>query len=189
MNPNVSQVSLEDIEDIDNGPLIINPTPKDQTIGEIEAISASKEQSLPSGSNKRRIEDVFGDIDDIMFEEQMKKKKKNPEEEEQELIDEILYLRRINKKESEQILNSKDYTNYSKERDRRNISYTVPNYSFIGITRYDRERIYIRFHSEKFEVEETQRMLEESNKGSILGANSKKIWEGARKLVCLCITY
>ncbi|CAH0564049.1 unnamed protein product [Brassicogethes aeneus] len=140
-------------------------------------------QSQTNDNGKRSIQDLFGDIDDLLNEDKINKKHKGDKLlEELSLIEHILELRKLSKEKSN-ALATRNYTTYNNDRDKYNISYNVPKYPFIAITRHDSERVYIRCHSEAFEKEESDRIIKESNGVSILGENSKKIWEGALKIL------
>ncbi|RZB40936.1 chromosome transmission fidelity protein 18 -like, partial [Asbolus verrucosus] len=133
-------------------------------------------------TNKRTIEDLFGDIDDLLYENQTKSKKYKGDDHEADyaLIEHILELRKLAKESGSEIQN-KDYTKVS-NRDSNNLSYTVPKYPFVGVTRHDGRRVYIRFHSEQFEAEERQRIVQKITLTNGFNSN-KQMWDDAKKLI------
>lgn len=144
-----------------------------------------------SNSKKRTVEELFGDIDDIgddvTFDDQpnVKKQKSNEHDEDLALIEHILELRKLLKEKTCVTSLNKDYSTSSLERDKRNLSYSVPKYPFITITRPDKERIYVRFHSEDYEKEDCERIVEECSFSGVMGDSFKDVWTEARNLVSL----
>lgn len=102
------------------------------------------------------------------------------------MIDHILELRRLAKEKSNivSISNTKKVIN-NIERDKQNISYRIPKYPFIGLTRFDNERVYVRFHSEEYEKEEIQRIVKESTFSGVMGETFNEIWKEAKDLVSI----
>ncbi|KAJ3646988.1 hypothetical protein Zmor_024542 [Zophobas morio] len=136
----------------------------------------------PSNANKRTIEELFGDIDDILFENQTKKRRTEGENaEELALIEHIIELRRLAKERDAPDVVRRDYTGVH-DRDKNNLSYTVPSYPFIGVTRDDGQRVYIRFHSEQYELEERQRIVQEISSKSD-SASNQDLWAQAQELI------
>ena len=152
-------------------------------------------QAQSSQTRKRTVEELFGDIDDItddiIFNDQpnVKKHKGDKHAEDLALIEHILELRKLSKEKHNLTTPKRDYSTSSTERDKRNLSYRVPKYPFIGVKRLDNERVYIRFHSEEFEKEETQRIINECNFKGVLGDSFKEVWNEARHLVSYSILY
>ncbi|CAH1108235.1 unnamed protein product, partial [Psylliodes chrysocephalus] len=138
-------------------------------------------------SRKRNVDELFGDIDDLdfeNFEEQPSKKTKPSKEEElRELMEYIILLRKINKEKSNILSVNKSVSTSSASRDKYNLSFRVPKYPFVGLKRHDGEKIYIRFHSEEYEKEEIQKIVKESSGSDILGDSKKRVWEEAKALL------
>lgn len=162
-------------------------------ISQIESITNSQNGNdiVPSNNKKRTAEDLFGDITDLdndfFFEAEIpvKKKTKTTDIEEQlVMIEQILELRRL-AKEKNSILRNKDSNTVLNKlnRDKHNLSYRVPKYPFVGVTRFDKERVYVRFHSEEYEKEEMQRIVNESTFSGVMGEAFKEVWRDAQKLV------
>lgn len=155
-------------------------------------ISLSQNEVTPSNNKKRSAEELFGDITDLEEDifldlnlPTIKKLKVADNEEKLALIEHILELRRLAKEKSNIVglVSSKTLKHDSIERDKRNMSYTVPKYPFIGLTKFNKERVYVRFHSEEYEKEEIQRVVKESAFSGVMGEAFKEIWKQAKQLV------
>lgn len=166
-----------------------------QTETNQDAVLTQSEMSL-SNNKKRTVEDLFGDIDDLddlFYEDSQpssKKPKTNELEENLALIERIVQLRKL-AKEKHSITNLK-VTNPAKlnyDRDKQNLSFRVPKYPFIGVTRFDKERVYVRFHSEDYEKDETMRIVKESSFQGVMGSSFKEIWKEAERLVYLFLRH
>lgn len=119
-----------------------------------------------------------------------KKTKTNDIEEQLAMIEQILELRRLAKEKSSILRNKDSNTVLNKiNRDKQNLSYRVPKYPFIGVTRFDNERVYVRFHSEEFEKEEMQRIVNESTFSGVMGEAFKEVWKDAQNLVGIIWVY
>lgn len=148
---------------------------------------------LPSNSKKRNVEELFGDITDLDDDTflnvdipTVKKSKKDDIEEKLALIEHIIELRRLAREKSKIVgIVSSNKLTYSIDRDKHNMSYRVPKYPFIAVTRSDKERIYVRFHSEEYEKEEVRRIVKESTFSGVLGERFKEVWKEATNLVCI----
>lgn len=133
-------------------------------------------------TSKRSIEELFGDIDDILYESQGNAKRhKGDHSEELALIEHIIELRKLARERDGPDVMRKDYTTVS-SRDKNNLSYAVPSYPFVGVTRNDGRRVYIRCHSEQFELEERARVVEAISLSGSLDTN-KEMWAEAQALV------
>lgn len=159
---------------------------------DIYAVIHSSQRSVTSNdeaSRKRKAREVFGDIDDLddfFLDDSIttQKSKKSKEEEELEMIEHIIHLRKM-AKDSQNIgrLNV-DNRQRNRNRDKNNISSEVPRYPFIGVTTLDKDRIYIRFHSEQYEEEEMDRLVKDLSFSGLLGDTYKEVWQEANVLVC-----
>lgn len=142
---------------------------------EFETVAAST-------SKKRTIEELFGDIDDLLAENSGHVKKKKGPMSDAELIELIVQMR----KEAKERLYPSFRRNQSLvgfERDKRNLSYTIPKYSFVAVTRFDGKRVYVRCHTEEFEEEERKRVAREGSFRGIMGDRFKAIWHEAQTYV------
>ncbi|CAH1977978.1 unnamed protein product [Acanthoscelides obtectus] len=153
----------------------------------ISQVPASQEVSVES--RKRTVEELFGDVDDlgdIFFDEDQpnsKRQKKDELQEDLEMIEHILLLRKLAKERHEIGLLKKKPTISSTDRDKLNISFRVPKYPFIPVTRFDSERIYVRFHSEEFEKEEMDRLVKECTFTGVMGDYFKEVWKEANNII------
>lgn len=108
------------------------------------------------------------------------KRYKGEHAEEFALIDHILELRKLNRERDVPEVLRKD--NKSVNCDKNNLSYTIPSYPFVKITRNDDTQVYIRCHSDQYESEERQRIIQEINLGCTLSLN-KDLWDQAQTLI------
>ncbi|XP_022900126.2 chromosome transmission fidelity protein 18 homolog [Onthophagus taurus] len=136
-------------------------------------------------TNKRSIQELFGDIDDILSENvapYIKKKRKNAENHDDlALIEHIVQLRKANRERivPTSALSSENSTPISYNPD--NISLSVPKYSFIALMNQEGQRVYIRYHSEMFEKEERERIARQSNFRGVMGSTFNDIWKEAQE--------
>lgn len=155
-------------------------------------------QSKADVTSKKRSADavdLFGDITDLenvpdSFWEDLNPSKRHKAEKEKdedlELIDYIVQRRLENKRN--QTLSSVplsgliSFQNKS-DRDKFNLSASVPKYPFIKLKSFDGDFVYVRFHSEDFEKEETHRMLQANSFQGLMGESFKNVWNEANKLV------
>ncbi|KAJ8979267.1 hypothetical protein NQ317_012737 [Molorchus minor] len=159
----------------------------------------AKERVELFNSKKRTADELFGDItdignddlfSDIIINPRKKKKASNSNLENEEknkrdfaLIEHILQLRQLAKDQHCVTVSNKDHSTINLERDKRNLSYRVPKYPFIGVTRHDKERVYIRFHSEEYEKEESERVIKDCSFGGVMGDTFKEVWQEAQLLI------
>ncbi|XP_044739790.1 chromosome transmission fidelity protein 18 homolog [Chrysoperla carnea] len=149
------------------------------------------ENQNKSKSKKRSIEDVFGDIDDIILEEQIRKKPKDDTRTKQlALIDRILEMRKLYKEQynaissiTGSVTNSRHNVTYNRNRNLDNISEIVPRWPSIPIKKANGERLYIRFHSEQYMEEELQNVASKNDFKGFIGSSFKPVWEEAQKIV------
>ncbi|KAK5641470.1 hypothetical protein RI129_010017 [Pyrocoelia pectoralis] len=158
-----------------------------QTQTPVSECSTSKAKDIASAverPRKRTVEELFGDIDDILYEDDItyKKKQKNDVDDDYALIEHILELRRLAKERNNPLIRfNKDCDD--KMHYKYNISYEVPKYSFTTITKCDGERIYVRCHSEQFMKEESSKFGQKSNFVGCMGETFKEVWKDAELLV------
>ncbi|XP_018321771.1 chromosome transmission fidelity protein 18 homolog [Agrilus planipennis] len=67
--------------------------------------------------------------------------------------------------------------------DENNISYRLPKYPFITLTRIDGEKVYVRCHSEEYEKEELKRIASQESHYRLLGDSSKELWKEANEII------
>lgn len=156
----------------------------------IEPIASSSQIQQAAGS-KRRLEDLFGDINDIdddpfFYHDTMIAKKQRTEEEiELEMIEKILARR----KELRMTMNPLKTTNLDKlealhEFKKRNLSESLPKWPFITLVNDNQDRLYVRMHSQEFEEKQIDEIgLKHRNAGSLLGSAKEEMWRLAQKIV------
>ncbi|KAJ8915948.1 hypothetical protein NQ315_016624, partial [Exocentrus adspersus] len=155
------------------------------------AITSQTTTELQS-NKKRTIEELFGDIDDIGDDDILtcyelpyakKSKSNNHEDENLAIIERIVQLRKLSKDKNSLMSVKNNYAVCNVDRDKRNLSYRVPKYPFITVTRGDNERIYVRFHSEEFETEDTERIARECSFRGVMGDGFRDVWQEAQNLI------
>lgn len=145
--------------------------------------------SININQNKRTIEQLFGDIDDILSENipdyqgtVAKKRKLNYEENSLALIEKIVNLRKQFKERTNPLFiksYSSDNCNFQKE----NISFVIPKYSCISVKLRDGRDLYVRCHSEEYEKEELKKLMCNTNLIGIMGSQFKDTWAEALEIV------
>ncbi|CAG9788572.1 unnamed protein product [Diatraea saccharalis] len=138
------------------------------------------EDSLtPAQSNKRTADELFGDIDDIDFDnvELPSKRQKTEEETDLELINKIVESRKLKQmllepsnvqRKFESVFNAKE-----------NLSLDIPRWPFMPVTNSDGERVYVRFESE----DAWDQSLETSTNHHSLHSMYTKTWDEARQML------
>ncbi|XP_076264817.1 chromosome transmission fidelity protein 18 homolog [Rhynchophorus ferrugineus] len=168
----------------------------ESTVGEMEINVdnniLSTTQST-SNSRKRTVEALFGDIEDLLdidIEEYSAPKRVKADEKckkDLELID-LIIRKRNDYKTSNNLgaiaINISGITSDA-ERNKHNISREVPKYPFIRIKDFSKENVYIRFHSEAYEKEESRRIVKEHSFQGVLGESFKKVWSEATSLISI----
>lgn len=71
----------------------------------------------------------------------------------------------------------------SKSYNADNLSYRVPKYPFVGVTRHDGTRVYVKCHSEQYEEEELKAITKDFKFGGIMGEAFKEAWKTAEHRV------
>lgn len=175
-----------------------------QPQSQLELQPESQSQSLSSFSNlstenqstttarKRTIEEIFGEIDDILNEEanDRTKRRKSNDYSDSDLIERILDARRQAKEllqpkhtiNKENIISNEDHAKY-------NFSTTIPKYSHLSITNHEGQKVYVRFHSEQYEMDETQKLIKSLSFSGCMGEAFKNIWNEANEEVNLHYQY
>lgn len=147
--------------------------------------------SLQGLGRKRRLDEIFGDIGDIMEEEEPEitnepyKKVKSEEEKDLELIEMIVSARQ--KLHSQMLVPGKRTNNEHLDAIRafkmQNLSYTVPRWPFIKVIHADQDKIYVRCHSEEFETNQLNDLgNRDDNRDGLLGENKTQIWNEASEI-------
>ncbi|XP_049876010.1 chromosome transmission fidelity protein 18 homolog [Pectinophora gossypiella] len=129
--------------------------------------------------NKRTVEDLFGDVGDIDFNELQlpSKKQKTEEENDLELIDRIIEgrkLRQLLLEPSSRL--AADRPAYD---PKENLSLDIPRWAFMPLTKPDGERIYVKLESE----ESWDSSLDIPPEQMSLRATYSSTWEEARKIL------
>ncbi|KAF9421301.1 hypothetical protein HW555_002773 [Spodoptera exigua] len=130
-------------------------------------------------SNKRTADELFGDIEDIDFNEVElpSKRQKTEEETDLELIEKILEGRRLRQillEPSGRPLGSR--SNYNVK---DNMSLDIPRWPFVALSNSDGERIYIRIESE----DDWESSLDKGMEQMSLHASYASTWDEARKIL------
>ncbi|CAH2092697.1 unnamed protein product [Euphydryas editha] len=137
---------------------------------------------LPSsnGPNKRTVEDLFGDINDIDFDNiQLPSKKQKTEEEcDMELIDKIIEGRRqrqlLTEPSARGIVNTGP--NYVVK---ENLTTSVPKWPFIPLKNSNGDRIYVRLVCEDLWEDSLDKVTNQLS----LQTTYASVWEEARKII------
>lgn len=159
------------------------------------------ENNLPLNEvnpRKRRLDDLFGDIDDIEreemraqvfysedMEENAKKKARSEAEVDNALIERILAARtELQARTSNFMKQSKlQQLETLRKFKARNLSETYPQWPCIPVMSNDRNRIYVRMHSEEFEKNQLNELTLRKNFSKLLGDTSENIWNEAQQIV------
>ncbi|KPJ02315.1 Chromosome transmission fidelity protein 18-like [Papilio xuthus] len=149
----------------------INLTPSLQNMEDVLA-----QTNVPS---KRTAEDLFGDINDIDFDnlELPSKRQKTDEENDFELINKILEGRRLKQLLTEPASGGNINTKANFD-VKDNISINIPKWPFMPLTNSDGDRIYIRLESE----DNWNKSLEMDTEQLSLRATYSSAWEEAQKI-------
>ncbi|XP_028040817.1 chromosome transmission fidelity protein 18 homolog [Bombyx mandarina] len=131
-------------------------------------------------SNKRTADELFGDIEDIDFDdkEMPNKRFKSEEENDLELINKIIEGRRLRQLLVEPS-NRLQGTNKLKYDVKGNMSYNIPRWAFVPLTNFEGDRIYIRLESEESWENNLNINIEQPS----LHAMYANAWEEARKIL------
>ncbi|XP_013180175.1 PREDICTED: chromosome transmission fidelity protein 18 homolog [Papilio xuthus] len=150
----------------------INLTPSLQNMEDVLA-----QTNVPS---KRTAEDLFGDINDIDFDnlELPSKRQKTDEENDFELINKILEGRRLKQLLTEPASGGNINTKANFD-VKDNISINIPKWPFMPLTNSDGDRIYIRLESE----DNWNKSLEMDTEQLSLRATYSSAWEEAQKIL------
>ncbi|XP_013140971.1 PREDICTED: chromosome transmission fidelity protein 18 homolog [Papilio polytes] len=150
----------------------ISLTPSLQNMEDVLA-----QTNIPS---KRTAEDLFGDIDDIDFDnlELPSKRQKTDEENDLDLINRILQERQLKQMLVEPTSggNIKTKVNFDVK---ENISLNIPKWPFIPLTNSDGDRIYIRLESEEY----WKKSLEMDTEQISLKDTYASAWEEAQRIL------
>ncbi|KAH1026125.1 hypothetical protein HUJ05_010695 [Dendroctonus ponderosae] len=141
----------------------------------------------PPSARKRLADDLFGDISDLENLPAPKRlKAETNAQEDLDLIELILQKRNeYQKSHSTALTVSTASTKLLKnsERDKRNLSGSLPKFPFIKVKTFEGQSVYVRFHSEDFEKNDTERMLKTCSDTGVMGDGFQDIWSEAEKLL------
>lgn len=158
----------------------------------------NNQKATEFNGRKRRLNDLFGDINDIIHEENLaqvfysddpeenaKKKARSEEEADNELIQRILLAR------AENLARANNFTKQSKLKQleelqkfkQKNLSESYPNWPSIPVVNSEDSRIYIRMHSEEFESNQLNELSIRKNISNLLGNSTENMWKEAEKIV------
>lgn len=108
----------------------------------------------------------------------------NKEKSDLELIEQIVHMRKVAKDKLNMSVNfNHDYDVSQTNVDAENLSYRVPRFPFIGVTRHDDIRVYVRFHSDEYEDAEMKRIVNKTSFAGVMGDMFKEIWKEAQEYV------
>lgn len=147
---------------------------------------------------KRRLEDLFGDIGDIVEEEEfgkvyygfdtddnMRKKARCEEEMDRELIEKILMMRASNRaKASDRSKRTKlEQLEALQKFKKQNLSESYPNWPSIPVLGDNGERIHVRMHSAEFEAKQLIDVNFRKEFTNLLGESADSVWDEAQAIV------
>ncbi|XP_065090752.1 chromosome transmission fidelity protein 18 homolog [Ochlerotatus camptorhynchus] len=153
----------------------------------------SEIQNIGLNPRKRRLDALFGDIQDIDDDgsefdfclQGTTKKTKTEEEMDMELIGKILEARKhfqaaINPTKSGGLARAEALHRFKMQ----NLSYSLPKWPFATVVRSDNERVYVRFHSEEFESNSINEIncLKDGYNG-LLGDAKERVWREANDII------
>uniref|UniRef100_A0A6E8VY12 AAA domain-containing protein n=1 Tax=Anopheles coluzzii TaxID=1518534 RepID=A0A6E8VY12_ANOCL len=155
-------------------------------------------QQMDANPRKRRLEALFGDIQDIeeepFVEEYVyssQKKTKTEEEQDMELIERILEARQrynavANPLKPSMLSRAEALHRFKMD----NISLEPPKWPSMTIKRDDKTCVYVRFHSEEFEKDQIDEISCTSGAryNGLLGAEKERIWREANEIVAKRLT-
>lgn len=158
----------------------------------------NSQRATEFNGRKRRLNDLFGDINDIIQEENLaqvfysedpeenaKKKARSEEETDNELIRRILLAR------AEHLAQANNFTKQSKFKQleelknfkQKNLSESYPKWPSIPVVNSEDSRIYVRMHSEEFESNQLNELSVRKNISNLLGNSTESMWNEAQKIV------
>lgn len=155
----------------------------------------------PNGEHnprKRRLDDLFGDIGDIIDEENVakvyygygndeneRKKAKCEEEMDLHLIERILAARALQrvKVNNHGKKNKLEQLEFLRNFKKRNLSEICPNWPSIPVIGQNADRIYVRMHSEEFEIDRLKEIDFRNGFNNLLGENSDSVWNKAQQII------
>lgn len=194
----------------------IEPTPKSssQKKRKFGELTPAKEitnisQNYPVIGNDFTVEgvnDIFGDIDDILLEEQLYKRPKvDQKKRDLAIIDKIIELRRLYREQYTTSLrisrNNSDGKGKKRNKDMANIAAYIPRWPFLPVAKSTGQTLYVRFHSETYMEEEIDMVASKNDfKGKVItklmsktcfnpifagfiGNTYQPIWEEAHKII------
>ncbi|XP_058126500.1 chromosome transmission fidelity protein 18 homolog [Anopheles ziemanni] len=152
-------------------------------------------QQIDANPRKRRLEALFGDIQDIeeepleLYEYSLQKKTKTEEEQDMELIERILEARQrfntvANPSKPSMLSRAEALHRFKMD----NISREPPKWPSMTVRRND-QTVYVRFHSEEFEKKQIDELnCAKDGYNGLLGADKERIWREANEIVAKRLT-
>lgn len=145
---------------------------------------------------KRRLDQLFGDIADLQddnFEMDnlllpyngIAKKVKTEDELDDEMIEQILQARAENQAKSlkPNAHNRLEQLEKLRKFKAQNISDTYPKWPCTPVVNNNKDRLYVRMHSEDFERKQLADLNFQQSYGNLLGDSSKHVWDQAQQIV------
>ncbi|XP_045500829.1 chromosome transmission fidelity protein 18 homolog [Colias croceus] len=153
---------------------LVNSTPNRQINSQIS------DNTTTITTNKRTAEELFGDIDDIDFENVQlpSKKQKTEEENDMDLINKIIEGRRLRQMLTESS-NRLQVDKQSIYNNKENLSLNIPRWPFMPLTNSDGDRVYVRLESE----ESWDKSLDACTNELSLQSTFAPVWVEARKIL------
>ncbi|XP_001659131.2 chromosome transmission fidelity protein 18 homolog [Aedes aegypti] len=150
-------------------------------------------QNIGLNTRKRRLDALFGDIQDIeddgsvydFCQQGNTKKTKTEEERDMELIEKILEARKrfqaiVHPTKSSGLDRAEALHRFKMQ----NLSYSLPKWPFATVVRSDKERVYVRFHSEEFETNAINEInCFKDGYNGLLGDAKERIWKEANDII------
>lgn len=161
----------------------------------LSQIAEEPEAAHESNIRKRRLDQLFGDITDLQDDDfefdnipmdiGIAKKTRTEEEIDTEMIDLILQARAENQAKSQNTgrYNRLETLEQLRKFKAQNLSDTYPKWPCIPVINENQDRIYVRMHSEEFEMRQLKELNFQTSYGNLLGQASVAIWNEAQQIV------
>nr|XP_026495790.1 chromosome transmission fidelity protein 18 homolog [Vanessa tameamea] len=156
------------------------PSNEHVSISLTPSLTALDDVLSPNVSNKRTVEDLFGDINDIDFDniQLPSKRQKTEEESDMELIDKIIESRKLRQILAEPT--SRGIADSGPDYDiNENLTTNVPTWPFMSFTTWNGDRVYVRLECEDL----WEKSLDAVTNQLSLKTTYASVWEEARKIL------
>ncbi|XP_064073620.1 chromosome transmission fidelity protein 18 homolog [Vanessa tameamea] len=156
------------------------PSNEHVSISLTPSLTALDDVLSPNVSNKRTVEDLFGDINDIDFDniQLPSKRQKTEEESDMELIDKIIESRKLRQILAEPT--SRGIADSGPDYDiNENLTTNVPTWPFMSFTTWNGDRVYVRLECEDL----WEKSLDAVTNQLSLKTTYASVWAEARKIL------